>query len=139
MEHLSENQLLDVLKRQDSKGNVLKDHISGCVSCKQRLVELQETWDVLGHWTVEMPDIDLTDRVLKKARPVRTVRLWQTQTLMRIAASILIGIGLGTLLGQPMPNSVSENQVAQAMYLDALALDSATGWTAPLLSGPEEP
>ena len=138
MEHLSEKQLLDVLEHQDVKENALEDHISQCVFCKHRVTELQATWDVLGHWTVETPDIDLTDRILQKARPIRRVRLRQPRVLLRIAASIIIGIGLGAHLGRPKPESISDHQVAQAMHLDLLALNSSTGWASPLLSGDEE-
>ena len=138
MEHLSEKQLLDALGHQDFKDNTLEDHISECLSCRQRLAELRATWDVLGHWTVETPDIDLADRILLKAQPIRTVRLRQPRALVRIAASIIIGIGLGSLLGRPKPAFISDHQVAQAMYLDLLTLDSSTGWTSPLFDDDEE-
>ena len=139
MEHLSDTQLLEALEQPHTRASGFTEHLSGCASCRQRWIALQETWDVLGQWTVAEPDIDLTERILQKARPVRPVYLWQARTLIRIAASIIIGMGLGAILARPKPVPVSDRQVAQSMYLDVLALDSSTGWTGPLLSESEEP
>ena len=65
-------------------------------------------------------------------------RLWQSRALGRIAAAILLGLGLGALAGRPKPAPVSETQVTEAMYLGALALQSPTGWASPLLTETEE-
>jgi len=143
MEHLTEKQLLEALKPENGPGTGdILNHLSECVDCQQRLTELQQTWDMLGAWTIEVPDIDLTDRIVKKIKvpPIRTVHLWESRTLVHIAASIIIGMGLGGLLGRPAHPVVSADEVARSMYLDVLTLDSSTGWTSPLLQGiSEEP
>lgn len=138
MEHLSDNQLLDILNREPDGNGPAHDHVAECPTCRQRLEILREPWDALGQWTVDDPGVDLTARIMTQARPIRTIRLWQGRALGRIAATILIGLGLGALAGRPKPAPVSEGHVAEAMYLDALALHSATGWASPLLTEAEE-
>ena len=133
MEHLSNGQLLDMLSGRGSQPEAVEGHLAECASCRQRLASLRETWDVLGEWSVEERATDLTGRIMREAQGVRSVYLWQPRAVVRIAASIAIGIGLGGFLGRPGPVSVSDEQAAEAMYLDALALQSSTGWASPLL------
>ena len=133
MEHLSDNQLLDLLAAPGAVAGSQADHLAGCEDCRQRLAALRETWDVLGQWTVEDRDVDLTARIMSQAHSVRTIRLWQPQALVRVAAAIALGFALGGLAGRPGAPAISHEQVSEAMYLDALALQSPTGWTSPLL------
>ncbi len=137
MEHLSDNQLLDMLNTEPGGQGSSHDHLAKCSSCRRRFEALREPWDTLGQWIVDDPGIDLTDRIMAKAQPVRAIRLWQGRALGRIAAAILLGLGLGALVARPKPAPISENQVTEAMYLDALALHSPTGWTSPLLTETE--
>lgn len=139
MEHLSDNELLTLLEQASDRAAALRAHLEVCDGCRQRWRSLQESWDALGAWTVKGPEIDLADRILERAGAVHTVTLWQPQAWVRIAASIIIGVGLGALMGRIGSGPVSAEQVSQAIYLDTLALNSATGWAAPLLDGPQEP
>ena len=138
MEHLSDNQILDALGQPPTDSSEVGRHLKVCPSCRMRLEEFRPTWEVLGTWTVEMPKVDLTEAILRQARPQRSVRLWQPQSLIRIAASILVGIGLGILSAMPVHRTVSAQQVSEAMHLDALSVNSPTGWTSPLLTGDTE-
>jgi len=133
MEHLSDGQLLDMLSQRRSEPEAPAGHLAECASCRQRLASMRETWDVLGEWSVEDRATDLTGRIMGKAQAARSIYLWQPRAVVRIAASIAIGIGLGGFVGRPGPVSVSDQQAAEAMYLDALALHSSTGWASPLL------
>lgn len=139
MEHLRDKELLTLLEQAGDRGDASRAHLDACDACRQRWRSLQESWDTLGKWTVDVPKIDLTDRILGRARPVQTVYLWQPQAWVRIAASIVIGVGLGALMGRLGSTPVSSEEVSQAIYLDTLALNSSTGWAAPLLDGPQEP
>ena len=101
-------------------------------------LEAKEPWDVLGQWTLDAPDMDLTDQVLSRVQANAPIYLKQPRALIRIAASIVIGVGAGSWLGQSTAQSVSDQQVTEAMYLDVLTLNSSTGWTAPLLEEERE-
>jgi hypothetical protein len=137
MDHLTDKQLLNMLT-QPAVDNALTEHVAECDSCAQRLQALEVPWHVLGQWTLDAPDIDLTDSVLSRARGNRPIYLQQPQALIRIAASIIIGVGAGSWLGQSTAQPVSDQQVTEAMYLDVLTLNSSTGWTSPLLEEEKE-
>ncbi len=139
MEHLSDKELLTLLEQGRDRDDGSRAHLAACDACRLRWHNLQESWDTLGAWTVEVPEMDLTDRVLGRAKAVHTVCLWQPQAWVRIAASIIIGAGLGALMGRLGSVPASSGPVSQAIYLDTLALNSSTGWAAPLLDGPQEP
>ena len=134
MEHLSDNQLLEMLHAPGSQ-QTAEAHLTGCADCRQRLAVLRESWDVLGQWSIDDGAVDLTDAIMSRAQAVRRISLAQPRAWVRIAASIAVGIGLGDLAARPTP--VSQQQVSQAIYLEALALDSPTGWTSPLLTETE--
>jgi len=135
MEHLSDNQILDALSQPPMDSPEVGRHLEACPSCRLRLEEFRQTWEVLGGWTVETPAIDLTEGILSRIRPRREVYLWQPRTLVRIAASILVGIGLGTLSALPIKKPISAQQVLEAMHLDVLDINSSSGWAGPLLAG----
>ena len=137
MDHLTDKQLLNMLS-QSALDNALNKHLADCDSCAQKLQALKEPWDMLGQWTLDAPDVDLTDEVLSRVQGNRPIYLQQPQALIRIAASIIIGVGVGSWLAQSVARPVSDQQVAEAMYLDVLTLNSSTGWTTPLLEEGEE-
>jgi len=135
MEHLSDRQLLDTLRQDAPAQPAVQEHLKHCESCRSRLHDFQQTWDVLGRWTVEQRQVDLTEGILKRARAGRTIYLWQPRTLLRIAAAIIVGVGIGSLSALPARRPISAQQVTDAMHLDVLAVNSATGWAGPLLTG----
>jgi predicted anti-sigma-YlaC factor YlaD len=137
MEHLSDKQFLDALGR-DTQESPVGEHLQQCASCRARLEEFRQTWDVLGQWAVEDRQVDLTDGILRQARSVRSIYVWQPRALLRIAASIIVGIGVGSLSALPMRGQISAEQVSDAMHLDVLAVNSATGLAGPLLAGDVE-
>lgn len=136
MEHLSDSQLLGMLHASGSQ-HAIEAHLADCASCRQRLAVLRETWDVLGQWSIDDRAVDLTDAIMSRARAVRRISLGQPRAWVRIAASIALGLGLGVLAGRPRSAPLSRQQVSEAIYLEALALDSPTGWTSPLLTETE--
>ncbi len=137
MDHLTDKQLLTMLS-DPAADRAPAEHAAGCSECASRLQALKEPWDVLGQWTVDTPDIDLTDQVLSRVQGNATIYLRQPRALIRIAASIVIGVGAGSWLGQSTAQPVSDQQVTEAMYLDVLTLNSSTGWTSPLLEEERE-
>jgi hypothetical protein len=142
MEHLTDKQLLELLEQLGDQSDVLdgsrRDHLDQCDRCMQRWLDLQESWDTLGAWMVDMPKIDLTHRIMSQVVSTSTIHLRQPRVWLRIAASVIIGVGVGALMGRTGPKPVSAEQASQAIYLNTLALNSSTGWTAPLLSESQE-
>lgn len=139
MDHLTDKQLLNMLT-DSARDHDLTEHVAQCNSCADRLEALKVSWDVLGQWAIDTPDIDVTDQVLSKAQAQnsRPIMLQQPQALIRVAASIIIGVGAGSWLGRSTAQPVSDQQVTEAMYLDVLTLNSSTGWTSPLLEEEKE-
>lgn len=139
MDHLTDKQLLNMLTDSASDSG-LTEHVAECKSCADRLEALKVPWDVLGQWAIDTPGIDVTDQVLSKAQAQnnRSIMLQQPQALIRVAASIIIGVGAGSWLGRSAAQPVSDQQVTEAMYLDVLTLNSSTGWTSPLLEEEKE-
>ena len=93
MDHATDKQLLEMLNR-DSVDKALAEHMAACASCAEKMQALQAPWDVLGQWAIDMPDVDLTDRILSQVQGIRPITLWQSQALIRVAASIIIGVGV---------------------------------------------
>ena len=137
MDHLTDKQLLNMLT-DSAPDHGLTAHVARCESCADRLKALQDPWEVLGQWTLDTPDIDLTDQVLGKIHGHASIYLRQPRALIRIAASIIIGVGVGSWLERSVARPVSDDQVTEAMYLDVLTLNSSTGLTAPLLEEEKE-
>lgn len=136
MEHLTDNQLLEMLHAPGAPEAVAA-HLADCADCRRRMTELREGWDLLGQWSIDEPTVDLTDAIMSQAQVVRRISLGRPGAWVRIAASIAVGLGLGGLAARPRPAPVSAQQVSEAVYLEALALDSSTGWTSPLLGETE--
>jgi hypothetical protein len=137
MDHLTDKQLLNELT-EPALDKTLTEHMANCKLCTAKLQALRDPWDVLDQWTLDTPDIDLTDQVLGKIQGNSTIYLQQPKALIRIAASILIGVGVGAWLERSMAQPVSDEEVTEAMYLDVLTLNSSTGLTAPLLEEGQE-
>jgi len=97
MDHLNDKQLLNMLTNKHTDV-ALTEHVAVCAACAGRLQALQEPWDVLGQWTVDTPEIDLTERIMDRVQANRPIYLIQPQALIRIAASIIIGVGAGAWL-----------------------------------------
>ncbi len=142
MEHLTDKQLLELLEQFGDQLDRLDDgpmaHLDQCDRCMQRWLDLQASWDALGAWTVDMPQSDLSDRIVSRAVSTSIIHLRQPKVWLRIAASVIIGVGVGALMGRIGPKTVSAEEASQAIYLDALALNSSTGWTAPMLGESQE-
>ncbi|MCK4660577.1 MAG: zf-HC2 domain-containing protein [Phycisphaerae bacterium] len=119
-----------------------REHLETCPVCRSAYEGLQASWDVLGGWRVDLSAIDLTERVLADAdvqdrrlgQPIRLAAYWTVP--LRVAASILLAVGLGVGAGNLVPTikpeTVSEPQAAfegvdEALEWVGLASESATG------------
>ncbi len=137
MEHLSDKELLDALS-QGTQESAAGEHLRQCESCRVRLEDFRQIWGLLGQWSLEDRQVDLTEAILRQARSERSIYLWQPRALLRIAASIIVGVGLGSLSALPTRGQISAQQVSDAMHLDVLAVSSSTGLAEPLLANDVE-
>ena len=137
MDHLTDKQILTMLT-ESARDDALAEHVSQCETCAGKLQALESSWDMLGQWTVDAPDVDLTDRVLERVRAGAIIKLKQPKALIRVAASVLIEAGAGSWLGRSTAQPISDQQVTEAIYLDVLTLNSSTGLTKPLLEEGQE-
>lgn len=145
MTHLSDKVLLEILAgRMDSAADpATVSHLAACPACARRLSDLQATWSVLGEWTLERPTRDLRDSIERAidADTTQGIRVLQPRPrwpgLTRIAASIVLSVGLGHAAGRlfrPSPSdmpramtAVTPDDVVELLSLDALARSSPVG------------
>jgi anti-sigma factor RsiW len=120
----------------------LLHHLQACSACRSAYENLQASWDALGDWLVEVPAINLTERVLAEAddpdrgegRAPR--RAAHRTVLLRAAASIVLAVGLGVgagylvpagkSVGIPAPSPALED-ISEALEWIGVASESATG------------
>ena len=122
----------------------IQEHLARCPECAREHARLIEVWQALGEWETDVPDIDLTARVLAemsresadRGRPAR--RLHALAPMVRAAASILVAVGLGIGAGYVLPvrfdepesrsgETASAEDIVEALGLSHLGSDSATG------------
>jgi anti-sigma factor RsiW len=120
----------------------LREHLEACPVCTAAYSEMQQTWNALGNWPLDLSGIDLTERVLAEAdaegrRPSHPIRLagrWAVP--LRAAASIILAVGLGVAAGRLIPagksaavteSPASLEGMTEALELIAFASESATG------------
>jgi len=138
MEHISDIQMLEMLGGHIPESEQLRfrDHIGDCSECRQRWQEYEQTWMDLAECQVDTAGHDLVENMIS-ALPAENppMKLWPATALARIAASILLAVFLGHVLGKwsaPQPAPPEETAVTQAMFLDALGPESVVGWSAPV-------
>ena len=136
MDHINDNEMLNMLTGHISPDQQkdIHEHLDGCAPCQTRWLDYQGTWEDLGQWDLPASLSDQTESIMAKISQINTVRLFQPQSLLRIAASVLIGLFVGHMAARtPYGGYSSDQEMAQAMYLDVLTLNSSTGLGDPLL------
>jgi anti-sigma factor RsiW len=82
----------------------LQAHLQTCDLCRAAHAEFSALRDLLGEWTVDVPSRDLLAAIegrLDAPRPVFLRPQWRAVAkISRIAAAVLIGVGLGHLAGR---------------------------------------
>lgn len=119
------------------------EHIAGCPECSERHRQAEMLWNSLGQWTVETSGHEIADKIVALAEKdlapaaenktteaipiVRhpIVRRPSFSTVLRVAASILIAMGVGYKLGRSsvtgtINTTASNNRPA---YLSAFGLE----------------
>jgi anti-sigma factor RsiW len=125
----------------DERRREIEAHLDGCAECRRSQAELAAVRDLLGEWKVDAgprdmwPAIErrLEDRARVTLRPHWRAAGW----LLRIAAAIVLGVGLGHLAGRAtLPGGAprqlasaeeAERQASEGLGLHAIEWPSAAG------------
>ena len=139
MEHITDITMIELLGGyvDDPKKQSTLQHISQCDNCQKRWNEFEQTWNNLSELDVDTSDKNLFPKIADNIRSKRRhVLMLPIRTFMRVAASILLAIILGHILGRASTQRTNEDwtlAIARANYLDVLASGSSTGWGEPVL------
>lgn len=121
-----------------SARDAVRKHISECEGCGRRVEEMARLWDVLGEWRVEADGHEVSDRIDAASATLErpTERKWRDYFFregllpvsIRIAASIIIAVGVGNRLGEW---SIKKAQAVEEApeYLSSLRLEWSSGVT----------
>ena len=146
MDHPVELEILNYLGGylSESETRRVEEHLDQCHACRRVLADCQETWNALGQARIDTSGHDLVERIMEKlsASPVESTpkaksdKRWLTMT--RIAACLGLAVVLGHLVGvwsMQKPTAYWQTRAAEAIYLEALAPRSATGFSHLILQG----
>ena len=142
MKHIDDIELIEYVAGNltEPEAAAVHEHITACDECSQRVQETAKLSDTLGLWEVETAGHNVGDRVTAMAqqsqiesvqRPATHARIKRLLSqVLRVAASIIIAVGLGHKLGGysvtgKKPPIVSSQ--SQPEYLAALGLQWSSG------------
>lgn len=142
MKHIDDIELIEYVAGNltGPRAAEVREHIAECSQCSQRVLETDRLWDTLGDWSVQTTDRDVADKVVSLAREEQSgirqdagkpfVRMRLPLQILRVAASIIIAVGLGHKLGEysatgRKPQIASSQQKPE--YLAALGLEWSSG------------
>lgn len=140
MEHISDKEMLEWLRAPatDRRPPDTEDHLSQCEACRRRWIPLQQTWEDLGDWRLQVPVRDITPSVLEAIHQDRSIRLLEFRSLWRIAACIVLGLALGYWAANRESALNTHTETGAAAQLNVLGLESATGWSESILLASDE-
>ena len=99
MSHLSPSQLIQYAggELSPAQSATLEAHLAECRACQTRVYEQQTLTNVLGEWQPDPRAADLTRSVLDRldGAPPSLPRAPSLSSMLRIAAAILLGVGMG--------------------------------------------
>lgn len=135
MRHLREIELIQLASGR-AADDAARAHLEACESCGLRYEAICHTHDALGGWTAEPATSDLWPavqrRLLRHPAAAEQSGHSRASRLLRVAAAIVIGIGLGHGAGRlwapgRAPASSTAPDVGEALALYALENPSPTG------------
>ena len=140
MSHVSTTSLIKLAAGElpDDQRRTIEEHLAACPQCRAALEEHRTLRDVLGQWQVETGTPDMwsaIDRRLDDRR--RTVIRPAWTTIGRIAAAVVLGVGVGYVGGRMAAQtgapprsftmSVSDEEALGALAFEFIESPSATG------------
>ena len=143
MSHVSKTSLIKLAAGElsDDQRREIEAHLESCAECWEAFEEHRAIRDILGQWQAESdtPDVwPAIDRRLDDWRPVIIRPIWmRVGQLSRIAAAVVLGVGLGYAGGRIAPHGgaasrpvsvvVSEEEALDAIAFHFIESPSATG------------
>jgi anti-sigma factor RsiW len=137
MKHINDIDLMEyVAGKLSAAGNKqVQEHIAACNECSDRWRKAVELWNTLGQWKLDTAGHDLTRKITaiaeqeqrrhKRFRKARHLRIGFLPAVLRVAASIIIAVGVGHKLGKySVTGNVPSAEALQKrpQYLAALSL-----------------
>ena len=138
MKHVNDIELIEYIagKLTASRNEEVREHMAACEECSDRERKAIELWNTLGQWSVDTANHDVAGRITtlaeeaerkqRQGEKTRVLRVGLLPVVLRVAASIIIAIGVGHKLGK---YSVTGNIPRAAAlenrpeYLAALSLE----------------
>ena len=137
MKHINDIELMEYVAGNltASRHEEVREHMAVCLECSERWREAAKMWNALGQWNIDTADHDVAERITALAKETergqqrgiaRNLQIGFLPAVVRVAASIIIAIGVGHQLGKysvrgHMPRTTAfENRPA---YLAALGLE----------------
>ena len=138
MKHVNDIEFIEYVAGNltESRAGEVREHLAVCEECSARRLEAAEMWNALGQWSVDTTEHDVTGRITaldektdrdqRQRKKLHVLRFGFLPVVMRVAASIIIAVGVGNRLGKYSvtgkmePAAVSKNRPE---YLAALGLE----------------
>jgi anti-sigma factor RsiW len=138
MKHVNDIEMIEYVagKLTASRNEEVREHMAACEECSDRRRKAVEAWNALGKWSVDTAEHDVTQRITAKAeeeersrkqhKNTHALQIGFLSTMVRVAASIIIAVGVGHKLGKysvtgsTPKTAASENRPE---YLAALGLE----------------
>jgi anti-sigma factor RsiW len=119
-----------------SRDGEVREHIAICPKCSERCREAAKMWDTLGQWSVDTADHDVAGRITamaknngreqRQGKKTHLLRVGFLPVVLRVAASIIIAVGVGHKLGKYSVTGKMEVAAVsndKPAYLAALGLE----------------
>lgn len=133
MEHVRKTQMIRLMAGElaDVERAAVERHLAGCGACRAAYESQATIWSVLGEWTLPDTPRNLFPGIERKlaSRAVAPRPRWTTlRSVGRVAAAVLIGVGVGYAAGRvrspaPAEAPTAVSQAAESEALRVLGLD----------------
>ncbi len=148
MEHVRQTQMIRLVAGElaDDERAAVERHLAGCGACRAAYESQARTWSVLGEWALPDTPRNLFAGIERKlaSRAVAPRPRWAAlRSIGRIAAAVLIGVGVGYATGKaraPAPpeapavvSPAAESEALRVLGLDHVANPSPAGLYGTLL------
>lgn len=145
MKHINDNELMEYMagRLASPQKEQVAEHIASCPECSQRRLQAEMLWNSLGQWTVDTSGHEIAGRLtalVEKGLSPETRKEWNDgrvvrrpliyrpsfSAVLRVAASILIAVGVGYKLGKSSVTGKIDTTAAsnsRPAYLSAFGLE----------------
>ncbi len=138
MKHVDDIELMEYIAGNlaASRDGEVREHLAACEECSARRREAIQMWKALGQWDVDTTDHDVAGRITvlaenagreqRQGEKTHVLRVGFLPVVLRVAASVIIAVGVGhrlgkySVIGKTEPVAVSKNGPE---YLAAFGLE----------------